>query len=89
MSEKYPPIHFRLVERREPKWLLGFFATSIYEIKIGDSPSKLVTFKELAREVGSGNNDLYSCDMEANRLYDSGQYELWVNYPGGGSRKIN
>ncbi|WP_219814665.1 hypothetical protein, partial [Rathayibacter toxicus] len=69
MSEEYQPVYFRVVGRRKSKWLPKCFRDRIYELKIGDSPSKFVTFMELAREVGSGDTDLYSCDMKAMTLY--------------------
>ncbi|QWL27667.1 hypothetical protein E2R33_02885 [Rathayibacter toxicus] len=89
MSEEYQPVYFRVVGRRESKWLPKRFRGKMYELKIGDSPSKLVTFSELVKEIGGSNNDLYSCDSKAMTLYDSGQYDFWVDYPSISSFKMD
>ncbi|WP_146077348.1 hypothetical protein [Rathayibacter toxicus] len=81
MVKKDRPVYFRVVGLRESKWLPKRFRDRIYELKIGDSPSKLVTFSELVKEIGGSNNDLYSCDSEAGKLFAAGQYDFWVDYP--------
>ncbi|QOD08821.1 hypothetical protein [Rathayibacter toxicus] len=88
MSEGYQSVYFRVVGLRESKWLPKRFRGKMYELKIGDSPSKLVTFSELVKEIGGSSNDLYFCDSEAEGLFAAGQYNFWVSYPGGSSVRM-
>lgn len=89
MAKKYQSVYFRLAGIRGSKWLPNRSKIKIYELKIGDTLSKLVTFEELVQEIDLADNDLYSCVTQAETFYNSGRYDLWVNYPGGEPCRIN
>ncbi|WP_315915774.1 hypothetical protein [Arthrobacter sp. lap29] len=87
MSDKFDGYgYFRRVKEHESRFFFFTKAKAEWEVMI--EPGKIervVGMKELWTKLDASGRDFQECEMTASRMFRTGRFDQWVQWPYGGT----